>query len=302
MTQQPNQLHLQLAQRILTHARLSRFEPGHHLTETSLQEVLGTSRGPIRAALAHLARQKVLEKRPNKGFFLVRAPGNLHKSNGLPAAEDEKIYLSIAADRLTHELPESVTENELMRRYELPRPRLRRILDRIASEGWAQRRTGHGWTFQPLIDSVEAYRENYELRIILEPAGILSPSFKLDFAEIERLKRQQEFVHSEGYNSLSQTELFEVNAQFHETIAAMSGNRFLAQTIARLNQLRRLIEYRQTLDRSRVHRQTGEHLAIIKLLESKKHKSAAKMMHRHLGGAEREKAKTYFFRAQQAEA
>ena len=168
MTQQPNQLHLQLAQRILTHARLSRLEAGHHLTEQSLQELLGTSRGPIRAALAHLARQKLVEKKPNKGFFLVKAPRNRTSVTALPAAEDEKIYHAIAADRLTRELPDSVTENELMRRYEIPRPRLRRILDRIASEGWGQRRTGHGWSFLPLVDSVEAYQENYELRLLLE--------------------------------------------------------------------------------------------------------------------------------------
>ena len=75
----------------------------------------------------------------------------------------------------------------------------------------------------------------------------------------------------------------------------MSGNRFLAQTIARLNQLRRLIEYRQTLDRSRVYRQTGEHLAIIKVLKAGKRDVAAQLMRRHLGGAQREKAKTYLF-------
>ena len=300
MTQQPNQLHLQLAQRILSHVRLSGYKAGQHLTETSLQEVLGTSRGPIRAALGHLAKQKFVEKKPNKGFFLVKPPKKQNGANALPAAEDEKIYLSIAADRLTRDLSDNVTENELMRRYDLPRPRLRRILDRIAAEGWGQRRTGHGWSFLSLVDSVEAYRENYELRIIIEPAGILSPTFKLSTPEIERLEAQQQFVHSEGYKMLSQTELFEVNGQFHETIAAMSGNRFLAQTLARLNQLRRLIEYRQTLDRARVYRQTGEHLSIIKLLKAGKREAAAKMMLRHLGGAEQEKAKTYLFRPQYA--
>ena len=94
MTQQPNQLHLQLAQRILSHVRLSGYKAGQHLTETSLQEVLGTSRGPIRAALGHLAKQKFVEKKPNKGFFLVKPPKKQNGANALPAAEDEKIYLS----------------------------------------------------------------------------------------------------------------------------------------------------------------------------------------------------------------
>ena len=131
--------------------------------------------------------------------------------------------------------------------------------------------------------------------MILEPAGILSASFRLNEVDADRLRTQQEFVHAEGYKTLSATELYEVNAQFHETIAGMSGNRFLAQTITRLNQLRRLIEYRQTVERDRVFRQTGEHLAILKLLIAGKNERAAEMLRRHLGGAEKEKAKTYFF-------
>ena len=222
MTQPLNQLHLQLAQRILTHARLSGFKPGHHLTEQSLQDVLGTSRGPIRAALVQLAKKRLVDRKPNKGFFLAKSPKAHANGTTLPAAEDERVYLAIAADRLTRAMPESVTENELMRRYDLSRHRLHRILDRLAAEGWIQRRTGHGWSFLPLIDSVDAYRENYELRLILEPAGILSERFVLDRAAIERLRAQQEFAYTEGYRTLGPTELFDINAYFHETIATMS--------------------------------------------------------------------------------
>ncbi len=72
MANHPNQLHLELARRILVYARTAGFSTGHHLTELSLQRVLGTSsRGPIRAALAHLAAEGLVESRRNKGYVLA---------------------------------------------------------------------------------------------------------------------------------------------------------------------------------------------------------------------------------------
>jgi DNA-binding GntR family transcriptional regulator len=274
---------------------------GEHLTEVSLQRVLGTSsRGPIRAALGHLADRGVVEKIPNKGFFLAHLPSNGGGAQSeVSEAGDERVYLAIASDRLSRGLPETITENELMRRYDLPRHRLRRILERIATEGWMERRAGHGWSFLPMIDSPRAYRESFELRRILEPAGILSPDFKLDRTMLDGMRTRQEFVAREGHRSLSQIELFETNSHFHETIAAMSGNRFLAQTIARQNQLRRLIEYRQFFDRDRVLRQSKEHLAILDLLDSGDQQAAADLMRRHIGGAAREKTKASAFRSEQ---
>ena len=72
MNQPPNRLHLQLASRILLHLRMGAVPVGEHVTETSLQVLFGTSRGPIRAALAHLASEGYLDRRPNKGYFLAR--------------------------------------------------------------------------------------------------------------------------------------------------------------------------------------------------------------------------------------
>jgi len=71
----------------------------------------------------------------------------------------------------------------------------------------------------------------------------------------------------------------------------------LAQTVARQNELRRLIEYRQTLDRDRVWRQTGEHLAIIEMLEKESIERAAKLLDKHIGGALKEKARSELFRS-----
>ncbi len=47
-----------------------RFEAGERLVETELAEQFGTSRGPIRDALAELERTGLVELRPRKGSFV----------------------------------------------------------------------------------------------------------------------------------------------------------------------------------------------------------------------------------------
>jgi DNA-binding GntR family transcriptional regulator len=286
----PTSLQISLANQILTQARLSGWSIGHHLTEDSLQLMLGTSRTPIRAAMSHLETIGVLEKRPNRGFFLKKLPpSDLDNETVETAQEDERIYFAIAMDRLSNDLPESVSENELIRRYDISRARLRHVLARIATEGWIERRQSRGWAFQPLIDSLEAYHENYRFRQIMEPAAIRSAEFEVDSQKVESLRAQQEFVRDRGYRTLSQVELFEIHSNFHETLATMSHNRFFVQTLARLNQLRRLMEYGRPLDRQRVRRVCDEHLGILKPLTKGDKEKAARRLEQHLSFAAIEK-------------
>lgn len=288
-----NELHRNLADKIMRHIRTQGLTPGQHLTETGLQELLGTSRQPIRAALGILADQGVVERVPNKGFFLRDIPDEA----ALPAdaASDEGVYLKIADDRLSRRLPDRVSENDLMRRYGVSRPALRRILTRITGEGWLERNEGRGWTFAALIDSVEAYRECYDLRRVIEISGITGAEFRRDPIVLADLRRQQEIVADGGWQRLSQMELFEANSRFHEGLAGLSGNRFLLATVQKLNQLRRLVEYRQTLNTDQVRGQNAEHLAILDALDAGDRDLAAQRLGDHLGLAKARKARPEMF-------
>lgn len=293
--ERPNELHSHLAQRILAHARMSQLPSGHHLTEQSLQALLGTSRGPIRAALDYLHELGVVDKKPHKGFFLTNRA--LHQADIVVEPNDEVLYRAIADDRLAGRLPDHVSETELARRYDVSRHRLGRILDRIAVEGWIEKRRGHGWAFLSLINSVQAYRECYDLRRMLEPAAMLSVGFTVDAPLVAELERQQSFVLDEGYGTLSQIELFEVNSRLHESLASMSGNRFVVQTIMRQNQIRRLVEYQRPIDQARARRVCEEHLAILQLLKEDRIADAAEALSAHLDFAREEKARAEYFAA-----
>jgi DNA-binding GntR family transcriptional regulator len=211
------------------------------------------------------------------------------------AAEDP-VYLKIAEYRLSRKLPDAVSELDLMRMFSASRFVIQKAFSRIQQEGWAERRAYRGWTFLPMIDSPEAYDECISFRQSFEPAAILSPSFRPDLPVLEDCRKQQTFISQGGYEFMTQIEFFEASARFHETLVLCSGNRFALQAVQRLNQLRRLVEYRhakrQPLARQ-LHAQ--DHLAIIDDILKGDRFSAAARLHKHLERTRIEKATSKLF-------
>ena len=279
-----------VAHEIIAHIRRENMAVGTHLPEAQLAEVVGTSRFPVRIALKYLAEQGVVRSDNNKGFFLEAPTTNLLAlSETVSAKAEDPIYLQIAELRFNRKLPDIVTEAELMRLFDTSRFVIQRTFSRIQEEGWMERRAGRGWMFLPMIDSLEAFEESYDLRQAIEPAGLLSPKFRADLPILEECRKQQEFIASGGYESMTEFELFEAGSRFHEVIAICSGNRFAAQTIRRLNQLRRLVEYRHARLRPARKKHAENHMDMIAAIYAGDFISAAAMMRAHLDKSRREK-------------
>ncbi|WP_394065243.1 FCD domain-containing protein [Alcaligenes sp. WGS1538] len=286
-----NSLHVTLAHRLLDYVRAGHLQAGHHLTEQSLAQALGASRSPVRGALAYLAEKGVVGPQPpRRGLFLLKGADELGVvEQELGASQDDEAYLQLARDKLSGLWGDTLSENDAMRRYGLTRERLRRILARAANEGWMEQRASKGWSFLPMIDGPQACEESYALRQLLEPAAMLLPGFAIDTAVLRRVRRQQQALAEGGWRHAGHAEMYQANATFHEALASLSGNRFIAQTVTRQNQLRRLLEYQETIDRQRIRRQCLEHLAILDLLEQGERARAAELLARHLGNASHEK-------------
>lgn len=274
-------------QQILNHAIANRLAIGHHITQASVQQLCGTSRAPVRAALQQLRDLGVVQLNPNKGFTLLKEGKALEAAlQSLHPDDDETAYQEIASERTAGKLFAIVSETELMRRFDLSRSRLRRVLDRIAREGWIERRPGNGWRFLPLIDSARAYAESFEIRQALEPAGILSIFFQPDREILKALLDRQNAILQGFFNA---SEVFEANAELHEQIARMSNNRFLVQIIAHQNHLRRLLEYKLSVDTERARRMCEEHIEFLDFLLNDDRQNAAESLARHLDDARRAK-------------
>jgi DNA-binding GntR family transcriptional regulator len=279
-----------VAREIVALVRRESRKAGEHLPEIQLAEHIGTSRSPVQAALRHLAHKGVVQQDANRGFFMVRDAKDWGAvATELSSQPDDPLYLAIVEARRTGELPDDVNEAELMRRFNVVRGTLRKVLARISEEGWVAQNVGHGWTFLPMIDSPEAYEESYLFRQAIEPTGIMSPSFRIDPAGLAELRHEQQRIVDGGFRSMTAIELFESNSRFHETLAHWSGNRFIEQSVRRVNMQRRLVEYMQASQRRPRQTQAQEHLEILDALAMHDVLRAASLMRTHLDGARRAK-------------
>lgn len=284
----PLQLHV--VREIVAYVRQGNLSAGDHVAESILAEALGTSRTPVNSAMRFLASIGAVARDPNRGYFLRKNASELSDvATQLSTQPDDPLYIKIAADRLAKRLPDLVTEAELMRQYDCSRAMLRKALSRIQQEGWVEKAIGHGWEFQSMIDSPQAYEESYSFRLALEPAGIMSPGFHPDRGELGALLKRQQFIADTGYESMTAIELFEANKEFHETLARWSGNRFMLQSIRRVDQLRRLVEYSQAKNRKPRRSHALEHVAILESIAEHDFLKAAGLMRTHLEDARRSK-------------
>jgi DNA-binding GntR family transcriptional regulator len=283
----PN-LATQMTSRIIDYIRANDLQADQHLPSQALADALRVSRAPINAALQLLADMKIVRAEPNRGFFLVKGARDLPAAAGAghtePDNEDEW-YFAIAEDRLSGKLPDRVSESELMRRYDLSRARLLKILMKIAEEGWIERLPGNGWAFGAVLTSRDSYRHGYELRVALEPQALLLPSFEIDQAAFAAAREKQQWLLDGAYKRASRADIFAANSEFHEMLVGCAHNPFFLDPVKRVNRQRRLVEYHITVDRSRLPIQCREHINILTLLEKDLRQEASDFLRAHIEGA-----------------
>lgn len=273
-------LQTKVAGQILSAIACGDLAPGQHLKEVELAQRFGVSRSPIRSALSYLAEQHAIEPLAQQGFRVpLQASEALAQQVSALRNEEDALYNRLIDDRLNEALPDHISESDLLRRYGVGKSVLRRCLLRLSDEGVMQRKHGHGWQFLPTLNSPQTRLESYRFRMLLEPAGLLEPTFKLNAEQFRRCReRQLELL--EG--TIDGQRFIEYNAEFHELLAAASGNGYLLQAIQQQNRLRRLTEFHTVNNPERVKVSCREHLAILDALEQGDNEWASTLLHRHL--------------------
>ena len=283
----PSRLQEELAARIVQLLIDRGAGIGHHLVELDLCRHFGISRTPVRGALKLLAGSGILESRTNRGYVLNRA---LDKAPdvGILADRDEedaRLFVAIAEARVSGRLPDQCTQQEMVRRFKTRVAVVVRVLRELAKLGVAERKPGNGWRFLPTMDSARAERESYQFRMLVEPALLLQPGFQLDREWAARARaHHQSFLEKPWRNTLA-VEFYEMNAEFHESLARASGNRHMLSAVQQQNQLRRFLNYHWDYAIERVRESASQHLAILAALEAEDNEFAAVLMRRHLASA-----------------
>jgi DNA-binding GntR family transcriptional regulator len=278
-----SRLQSHLAGRILTHVRDNGIGAGAWLSENSLAHTFGVSRTPVRGALAKLSQLGILDPVPRKGYMLRRAICEQDLQGYAPEADDDdRIIQRLAADRLAGELPDQVSETALLRRYDLTRRALTRVLNRLAQEAVIERRSGNGWRFPPALHSTRVFEESYRFRELIEPAALLEPTFRLDRPRALRFRAAHVEMLDGPLREFTAPGLVSLDVEFHEFLAECSGNRFLQQAVAHQSHMRRFFGNIVYYDMPGARVACSEHVAILDRMLDGDQENAAQLLRRHL--------------------
>lgn len=280
MKKLPSSLQSNLVDRISAFIHEGGLEPGDRINEKHLAQRLNVSRSPIRTALDRMAERGIVVRRPQRGVELLALPERAEEAAGQGKEPDELIVL-IARDRDGGLLSDEVSETQLMQQYGVGRPVVRGVLEALADMGMVLRKPGYGWRFNTDWNA-DIRVESYRFRMIVEPAAILEPGFRLPPNWSQDMRRQHEDLLAAPWTASSGIALYEMNAAFHEGIAAASGNRFLHEAVRRQNRLRRFSNYHWTHGLERVKVNHAEHIEILDRLDAGDNEVAASLMRRHL--------------------
>ena len=283
------------AHEILVMIQSGDIQPGDHLRSQLLADRFGVSRSPVREAMHLLSDDGVLEQRKNRGFFVTdKEPSRIARlvQASSQSLEDQDVYRRIAEDWLTDAIEQEVTELFLQTRYNLTKAELKDILLRATREGWAEPKKGYGWRFLPVAKTPQAFEQIYRLRMAIEPAAILEPTFTADRRRLTELRDVQQRLLDTGLQSLRAELLLDAGFDFHESLIQLSGNHFFYMSLVQANRMRRLLEYRAKLDAERLYSQCQQHIEIIDLLAAGELIEASFGLKKHLWGALRKKTRS----------
>jgi len=277
----PRTNHLELARKIIEHAQEQGLAAGDGLSEQQLARTFGVSRTLIRAALALLLEQKLVQHEAGKGYHLSADPSSQVLGPALPQAEEEALAASVLRDRMAGRLGNSLGASELMRRYDISRAAAQKVLAQLSESQVLERGAGQSWSFRPLLNNLAALEDSLRYRLILEPEALLSPGFEPDLARLALLRGAMEELLAMPVERFDVVQFRELDIGFHELIAQGCGNRFIADALLQ-QKLRRLPNLLPMVSVHRLQEALREHLRIIEQIERGQLEVAADLMRLHL--------------------
>ncbi|WP_135444771.1 GntR family transcriptional regulator [Vibrio tasmaniensis] len=253
--------------KVIARLKADNAKAGSSLNESSLAQQFEVSRSPIRAVLKHLSAQGITKVVPYKGSVLQTDAADIEISgqDNDQQPRQEQLYLRVLMDLFFSELGQSFSEKDLQQRYDANRGEMQSVLRLLESDGIFRRSPGYKWQLDGVLNTLERHTESYRCRLIFEPAGLLEPTWTLDNSAIESCRAR----HAQAINapeSVNASQLFSLSADFHEQLAACSGNRFLLSTMQQHNRLRKATDLVSMHIQSSVTKSCRRRLEIIELV------------------------------------
>ncbi|OED63410.1 transcriptional regulator [Vibrio splendidus ZS-139] len=253
--------------KVIARLKADDAKAGNSLNESSLAQQFEVSRTPIRAVLTYLSAQGITKVVPYKGSVLQTDAADIEiegQDNGEQPRQDQ-LYLRVLMDLFFSELGQSFSEKELQERYQANRGEMQNVLRLLESDGIFRRSPGYKWQLDGVLNTLERHTESYRCRLIFEPAGLLEPTWIIDRTAMESCRNQHAQAIAEP-ETVTASQLFTLSAEFHEQLAACSGNRFLLSTMQQHNRLRKATDLVSMHIQSSVIKSCQRRLEIIELV------------------------------------
>ncbi|WP_218124917.1 GntR family transcriptional regulator [Alloyangia pacifica] len=173
---------------------------------------------------------------------------------------------------------ERVNEVALARQLQVSRTPLREALNRLTADGFLDCRTGKGF-FRRNLEVKEIF-DLYEFRQKIEIAGSELAAERADPTKVQELR---DFLEISRRDDPERTveDLVALDEQFHEMLAALSGNGEIVETLRRINARIRFVRWVAMENDRRSHTQC-EHVAILDAVASGRPAEARQILQHHI--------------------
>lgn len=194
----------------------------------------------------------------------------------------ERVYAQLKELAIRFELlpGDRVNEVELARQFGVSRTPLREALNRLVSDGFLVFVAGKGF-FRRSLDVKEIF-DLFEMRQKLEMA---LAELAVERASDEQLQEIREFlsVSMKDDPSRNVDDLVSLDEEFHERMAALSGNLEMQHTLRTINARIRFIRW-VNMENGRRTQTQGEHSAILEAVAARNADLARSLLQAHIDG------------------
>jgi DNA-binding GntR family transcriptional regulator len=207
-------------------------------------------------------------------------------STTIHARETSLIYAEIVRQIATGELSpgQRLVELDLARSFGTSRTPIREVLFQLEKDGLVQRNHNQGArvaAFTP--DDIE---QLYEIRAALECLAIRKGIKNIELSVLFELDRKLEMCRNMTGDSRA-TQLYEIDLELHELVAASSGSQRLILNLERLGLVINSVRLLTHGSNQSYALGIEEHLGIIRALIRRDSETAERLMAEHIDGAKR---------------
>lgn len=198
------------------------------------------------------------------------------EGNRLDAIVSE-LELDIVLGRLR---PQSrLVEDDLMIRFGAKRHMVRSALEALSTGGLAERRPNKGAVVRDY--SLEEVRELYAFRADLHRLAVEKMELPLP-ADVTEQLRAEATAHEEAIATGDLASVIRRNDAFHELLFAQGANRFVVDSIRRLDSASRAIRSYRIGDPARLRQASAEHRQMVDAAEAADRDGLADLCVRHI--------------------